>query len=97
MLTGWQGILWAHAKDVIVNRHYRIVAAVRAGNGYVADSHEFQITPQGTALIDGFDVARQADDVRKVIGVIPQAMTSDLELSVEENLLIFAKLYGVPR
>src|SRR5262249_38844209 len=26
-----------------------------------------------------------------------QAMTSDLELSVEENLIIFAKLYGVPR
>ena len=31
------------------------------------------------------------------IGVIPQALTSDLELSVEENLIIFAKLYGVPR
>jgi ABC-2 type transport system ATP-binding protein len=29
--------------------------------------------------------------------VIPQAMTSDLELTVYENLLIFAKLYGVPR
>jgi ABC-type multidrug transport system ATPase subunit len=28
--------------------------------------------------------------VRGSIGVIPQAMTSDLELSVEENLLIFA-------
>jgi ABC-2 type transport system ATP-binding protein len=51
----------------------------------------------GTALINGFDVSRQADDVRQVIGVIPQAMTSDLELSVEENLLIYAKLYGVPR
>jgi ABC-2 type transport system ATP-binding protein len=51
----------------------------------------------GTALIHGFDVQKQADDVRKVIGVIPQAMTSDLELSVEENLIIFAKLYGVPR
>jgi ABC-2 type transport system ATP-binding protein len=35
--------------------------------------------------------------VRRSIGVIPQAMTSDLELSVEENLIIFAKLYGVPR
>ena len=35
--------------------------------------------------------------MRHSIGVIPQAMTSDLELSVEENLLIFAKLYGVPR
>src|SRR3954465_8836902 len=51
----------------------------------------------GTALVNGFDVAKQANDVRKSIGVIAQAMTSDLELSVEENLLIFAKLYGVPR
>jgi ABC-2 type transport system ATP-binding protein len=51
----------------------------------------------GTALVNGFDVIRQADGVRRSIGVIPQAMTSDLELSVEENLIIFAKLYGVPR
>jgi ABC-2 type transport system ATP-binding protein len=51
----------------------------------------------GTALISGFDVVTAADDVRRAIGVIPQALTSDLELSVEENLIIFAKLYGVPR
>ena len=51
----------------------------------------------GTALVNGFDVIKQADGVRRSIGVIPQAMTSDLELSVEENLIIFAKLYGVPR
>ena len=51
----------------------------------------------GTALINGFDVTTHADDVRRSIGVIPQAMTSDLELSVEENLIIFAKLYSVPR
>ncbi len=51
----------------------------------------------GAALVGGFDVARQADGVRRCIGVIPQAMTSDLELSVRENLLVFAKLYGVPR
>src|SRR5579859_1579003 len=51
----------------------------------------------GTALVNGFDIVKQADDVRRSIGVIPQAMTSDLELSVEENLIIFAKLYGVPR
>jgi ABC-2 type transport system ATP-binding protein len=51
----------------------------------------------GTARVAGFDVVREADAVRRSIGVIPQAMTSDLELSVEENLLIFAKLYGVPR
>ena len=51
----------------------------------------------GTALVNGFDIAKQADGVRRSIGVIPQAMTSDLELSVEENLIIFSKLYGVPR
>jgi ABC-2 type transport system ATP-binding protein len=52
---------------------------------------------QGTALVSGYDVVTQPDQVRHSIGVIPQALTSDLELSVEENLLIFAKLYGVPR
>jgi ABC-2 type transport system ATP-binding protein len=51
----------------------------------------------GSARVNGFDIVSQADDVRRAIGVIPQAMTSDLELSVEENLTIFSKLYGVPR
>ena len=51
----------------------------------------------GTAHVAGFDVAKNADGVRRSIGVIPQAMTSDTELSVEENLIIFSKLYGVPR
>src|SRR2546426_4086683 len=51
----------------------------------------------GTATICGHDVVKEADTVRRLIGVIPQAMTSDMELSVEENLLIYAKLYGVPR
>ena len=51
----------------------------------------------GVARVAGFDVAKQADGVRRAIGVIPQAMTSDTELSVEENLIIFSKLYGVPR
>jgi ABC-2 type transport system ATP-binding protein len=51
----------------------------------------------GTALINGFDVVKEANQVRHAIGVIPQAMTTDLELSVEENLLIFAKLYGVSK
>ena len=51
----------------------------------------------GTALGGGHDVVQDADGVRRAIGVIPQAMTSDTELSVEENLIIFSKLYGVPR
>ncbi|HEX4121169.1 MAG TPA: ATP-binding cassette domain-containing protein [Verrucomicrobiae bacterium] len=52
---------------------------------------------EGTARVNGFDVAKQANEVRQSIGVIPQAMTSDLDLSAEENMSIFAKLYGIQR
>jgi ABC-2 type transport system ATP-binding protein len=51
----------------------------------------------GSATVGGADIVRQSDTVRRTIGVIPQALTSDPELSVEENLVIFARLYGVPR
>jgi len=51
----------------------------------------------GKAIVDGHDVSKDPDDVRRTIGVIPQALTSDQDLTVEENLSIYAKLYGVPR
>jgi len=38
---------------VIYNRHYQRVAAVRAGNGYRTDMHDFQLTRRGTAYIAG--------------------------------------------
>jgi ABC-2 type transport system ATP-binding protein len=51
----------------------------------------------GTARVNQFDIVHSATDVRRSIGVIPQAMTSDLELSAVENMTIFAKLYGISR
>jgi ABC-2 type transport system ATP-binding protein len=51
----------------------------------------------GRAIVAGHDVAKDPDAVRRVIGVIPQALTSDPDLTVEENLSIYAKLYSVPR
>ncbi len=50
----------------------------------------------GAARVSGHDVSRDPDAVRRTIGVIPQALTSDLDLTVEENLNIYAKLYDVP-
>src|SRR5579864_8029737 len=50
----------------------------------------------GVARIAGHDVRRDPDAARRAIGVIPQALTSDLDLTVEENLNIYAKLYDVP-
>jgi ABC-2 type transport system ATP-binding protein len=51
----------------------------------------------GTVRINGYDLDQQPNQVRQSIGVIPQAMTSDLDLTGEENMNIFAKLYGLPR
>jgi len=51
----------------------------------------------GRALVDGHDVVKEPNAVRNIIGVIPQALTSDQDLTVEENLSIYAKLYSVPR
>ena len=50
----------------------------------------------GTARVSGYDVTRQPNEARRCIGVIPQAMTSDIDLTVQENLSIYAKLYDVP-
>ncbi len=50
----------------------------------------------GHARIGGNDVAKNPDAARRLIGVIPQALTSDIDLTVEENLNIYAKLYDVP-
>jgi len=51
----------------------------------------------GRAFIAGYDVSKDADAARRTMGVIPQAMTSDIDLTVEENMRIYAKLYSVPR
>jgi ABC-2 type transport system ATP-binding protein len=50
----------------------------------------------GTARIAGHDVQKDPDAARRTMGVIPQALTSDLDLTVDENLHIYAKLYDVP-
>jgi len=51
----------------------------------------------GKAIVAAHDVEKDPDAVRRLIGVIPQALTSDPDLTVGENLLIYAKLYSVPR
>jgi Arylsulfotransferase (ASST) len=57
VLTWWQGqIVDGHGQgvDVIESAHYRKLATVRAGNGLLADLHDFVLTPQGTAWITSF-------------------------------------------
>jgi hypothetical protein len=56
VLTWWQGQSHTgpgHGEgvDYIVDRSYHLIATVNAGNGLAADTHEFRLTPEGTALI----------------------------------------------
>jgi len=51
----------------------------------------------GSARLAGFDVVKQAEDVRARLGYMPQAFSLYPDLSVIENLHFFADLNGVPR
>lgn len=57
-----------------------------------------QIRPTaGKARVFGLDVVREGAKVRRIIGYVPQEMSVWTDLSGYENLLIYAKLYGIPR
>ena len=49
----------------------------------------------GSARVGGFDIATERAKVRKVIGYLPQQLTADDTLTGYENLLFYAKLYGL--
>lgn len=51
----------------------------------------------GSATVAGVDVQREPTALRRVIGVVPQALTSDLDLTGYENLDIYARFFSVPR
>ena len=51
----------------------------------------------GQAKVAGFDIIKQASDVRRNIGYVPQMISTDGALTGYENLLFFAKLYDIPR
>lgn len=51
----------------------------------------------GSATVGGYDVVREAAEVRRLIGYVPQALSADGELTGYENLWIFARLYDIPR
>jgi ABC-2 type transport system ATP-binding protein len=52
---------------------------------------------EGKASVLDYDIAKQANEVRKVIGVVPQEYTADEDLTGYENIILCADLYGIPR
>jgi len=51
----------------------------------------------GTAKVNGFDIVKEEDKVRKSIGIVFQDSSLDNRLTGMENIELHASLYGVPK
>ena len=51
---------------------------------------------EGSAKVGGLDVEKQDDKVREIVGLVPQDITVDDDLTGMENMMLQAKLYHVP-
>ncbi len=52
---------------------------------------------EGTALVDGHDVVREAVAAREHIGTVPEEANVYIDLTVWQNLMLMAELHGVRR
>lgn len=51
----------------------------------------------GRATISGFDLEKNALEIKRIIGVVPQEISLYHTLTARENLAFYAKIYGLPR
>ncbi len=51
----------------------------------------------GRVTVGGFDLVHNASQIRRLIGYVPQILSADGTLTARENLMVFAKLYDIPR
>jgi hypothetical protein len=93
VLSWWQGDISVHGyglgEGVIADQSYRDIAHVRAGNGLQADLHDFQLTPQGTALVTAYQPI--LCDLSSVGGSSDDGVTDGLlqEIDVKTGLVMF--------
>jgi hypothetical protein len=75
--------------DYIADRHYDVIASVQAGSGYIADTHEFRLTAEGTALISVYHTVPY--DLSSVGGPTDGKVTEGIvqEIDVASGRLLF--------
>jgi arylsulfotransferase ASST len=88
----------SEGEDVILDRHYRQIATVSAGNGLAADQHEFVLTPEGTALITiyhqvPYDLSSVGGPVN---GSVLDGVVQEVDVATGEVLFQWDSLDHVP-
>ena len=103
VLTWSQGVTFGDTKagdttDYIMDGSYNIVATVQAGHGYNTDVHEFQITPQNTALISIYDNVQA--DLTSVggpsNGTVTEGAVQEIDIPTGNVLFEWHSLTDVP-
>ena len=91
VLTWWQGYIppqgFGQGEEVIANTSYQQIMKFKAGNGLLADLHDFDITPQNTAFLTSFTPIRC--NLTSVGGPSDAAVTDSLmqEIDLKTHLV----------
>ncbi|MBV9425465.1 MAG: aryl-sulfate sulfotransferase [Solirubrobacterales bacterium] len=101
VLTFWKGqVSSGHGagEDLILNRSYQTLATVHASEGYQSDLHEFQITPEDTALITAYQPVKA--DLSSVggpqDGAVFDCIAQEIDIGTDQLLWEWHALGHVP-
>ena len=82
--------------DIMKGEIYGLLGPNGAGKTTTISMLSTRVAPSGgKAIVAGYDIVRESLKVRKVIGVVPQDLTTDEDLSGYENLMMVASFYDV--
>jgi len=84
--------------DIAVGEVLGVIGPNGAGKSTLIKMLTTLLPPtSGTAVVAGHDIVRAPGEVRRHIGYVPQLLSADGALTGYENMLLSARLYGIPR
>lgn len=101
VLTWWHGETgetYGHGNCYIADSSYKQIAEVKCGNGLRADMHEFNLTSQGTALVDAYK-PQQADLTSvggKKDGVVAAGVVQEIDVATGDVIFQWNSMDHVP-
>ena len=82
--------------EIMKGEIYGLLGPNGAGKTTTISMLSTRVAPSGgKAIVAGYDIVKESLKVRKVIGVVPQDLTTDEDLSGYENLMMVASFYDV--